>query len=171
MTEAVPAVALRPLEPEDAEAWKAGEDDEQRRWFEMPGPAPMENVVAAIERWRASWRDDGPVRHWGIWVDDRLAGGVELRVRDEDGRANVSYVVFPHARRRGVAAAAVRQAVEYAFADLGVPAVVAVIDPRNVASIAVAQRCGFRDDGPAAPWEYGETGPMVRYVLANPERT
>lgn len=32
-------------------------------------------------------------RHWGIRVDDQLAGGVELRVR-EDGQADLSYLVF-----------------------------------------------------------------------------
>jgi RimJ/RimL family protein N-acetyltransferase len=96
-------VVLRVLEPSDAGAWKAGEDSEQIRWFEAPGPAPMANIRAAITRWRAGWEDGGAVRHWGIWVDDQLAGGVELKVR-HDGRANVSYLVLPHARGRGVAA-------------------------------------------------------------------
>ena len=74
---------LRPLVLGDAATWKAGEDEEQIRWFEAPGPAPIENVIAAIRRWRAGWADDGPVRHWGIWSDDQLVGGVELRMRDD----------------------------------------------------------------------------------------
>ena len=93
--------ALRVLTVEDAVAWHAGEDEEQRRWFEFPGPAPFDNVVKAIEAWRGAWVSGGPVRQWGIWEGDVLAGGVEIRVR-KDGRANVSYVVFPPHRRRGL---------------------------------------------------------------------
>ena len=110
---------LRALVLADAEAWKAGEDDEQIRWFEAPGPAPIENVIAAARRWQAGWADDGPVRHWGIWRDDHLAGGVELRIR-HDGRASVSYVVFPAWRTHGIAARAVRLASAWVSETLGV---------------------------------------------------
>jgi len=41
---------------------KAGEDEEQRRWFEFPGPAPMSNVVKAIRNLREQWATDGPMR-------------------------------------------------------------------------------------------------------------
>jgi RimJ/RimL family protein N-acetyltransferase len=157
-------VELRTLVLADAEAWKAGEDDEQIRWFEAPGPAPIENVIAAIRRWQAGWADDGPVRHWGIWRDDHLAGGVELRIR-HDGRASVSYVVFPAWRRRGVATRAVRLASAWAFETLDVSAVVAIIDEQNTASRRVAERVGFVLDGLAEPWEYSETGVMARYLM------
>src|SRR5205085_9595886 len=100
---------------------------EQIRWFEAPGPAPIENIKNAIGRWRAGWQEDGPIRHWGIWVGDQLAGGVELRVR-EDSRANVSYVVFPPARRKGLASNAIRVATEWAFVELPVSAAVAIVN-------------------------------------------
>ena len=157
-------VVLRVLCQEDAAAWKAGEDDEQRRWFEMPSPAPMENVVAAIERWRQSWKEDGAERHWGIWRESVLAGGVAIRVRP-DGRGNVSYIVFPESRRQGIALRAVRLATEWAFSSLGVTAIVAVVNPANIASMAVAAAAGFVDDGWAEDWEFGETGPMRRLLL------
>ncbi len=155
---------LRPLVLGDASAWKVGEDEEQIRWFEAPGPAPIVNVISAIRRWQAGWADDGPVRHWGIWSDDQLVGGVELRMRD-DGRANLSYLVFPAGRRRGLALRAVWVASTWAFETLAVSAVVAIIDERNVASRRVAEQAGFVLDGPAEPWEYSETGIMLRYLL------
>ena len=160
-------VTLRVLTLDDAGAWKAGEDDEQRRWFEMPGPAPMANVIRAIEQWRSGWAEDGDVRHWGVWREEELAGGVEIRAR-QDARANVSYIVFPSWRRQGVASRAVRLASTWAFANLGVDAVVAVVHPDNLASQGVAMAAGFIDDGWADDWEYGETGPMRRYLLARP---
>ena len=44
-------VRLRPLSLDDVDEWMAGEDEEQIRVFEFPGPAPRANVVAAIEGW------------------------------------------------------------------------------------------------------------------------
>ena len=155
---------LRVLELTDASAWKAGEDPEQIRWFEAPGPAPMENIVRAIEGWRSGWATAGPVRHWGIWTDHVLCGGLELRVRD-DGRANASYIVFPAARRKGLASSSVRLAAEWAFRNLGVTAVVAIIDEMNLASRGVAARAGFTLEGLAEPWEHSESGTMLRFVL------
>lgn len=156
-------LVLRGLVATDAEAWKAGEDPEQIRWFAAPGPAPMANVVASIEAWQAGWRDGGSVRQWGIEVAGVLAGGVELRLRSAE-RADVSYVVFPTYRGRGVATEAVRLAVAWAGAHLGVVTVVAVVDERNVASRAVVERAGFVLDGPADPDEHTEPGPMLRFV-------
>lgn len=151
----------------DAEAWKAGEDAEQRRWFDFPAPAPMTNVDNAIRNWRRNWRTDGPTRHWGIWRSGQLAGGVELRDRS-DGRANVSYVVFPGFRRQGLATEAIRLATDWGFDSLLIDAFVAIIHEENAASRATAERCGFTLDGPAQRWEYGEPGPSVRYVLSRP---
>jgi predicted acetyltransferase/RimJ/RimL family protein N-acetyltransferase len=166
-----PDCVLRVLAVGDAADWYQGEDDEQRRWFDFPQgpPAPLAMAVAGVERciesWRAAWREGGPQHHWGIWTDDgrRLAGGVEVRVR-ADRRANVSYIVFPHARRRGLATLAVRLAAEWAFNHLDIDGLVAVVDEKNVASRGVALAAGFVLEGPAEAWEYSESGFMLRYV-------
>lgn len=156
---------LRALSVSDAETWRAGEDIEQIRWMGAPGPASMENVLAAIHRWQADWAEDGPVRQWGIWSNDRLVGGVELRIRD-DGRANISYVVFPRWRKQGIASGAVRTASVWALGNLGVSAVVAIVDEDNLASRRVAERAGFSLHGRAERWEYSEGGVMLRYCLS-----
>jgi RimJ/RimL family protein N-acetyltransferase len=155
---------LAVLSLDDAPEWQAGEDAEILRWFEFPHPSPMENVVAAITNWRTNWLQDGPMRQWGIWVDDRLAGGVELQDRG-DRRANLSYVVFPEFRRRGVADEAIRLATSWALCNMPVDAVVAIIDMQNKASRAAAERSGFVLEGLAERWEYDEWGPSVRYVF------
>jgi RimJ/RimL family protein N-acetyltransferase len=131
----------------------------------MPA-ATLEDVVRAIERWQAGWHDAGPVRHWGIWVEDGavLAGGVELRVRD-DRRANLSYVVFPAHRRRGVATAAVTLATTWGVEHLDIDGVVAIINQKHVASRGVVTGAGFVLDRRAEPWEHTESGVMLRYVL------
>lgn len=63
-------VQLRVLGVSDEEAWKAGEDIEQIRWFEAPGPAPMANIVGAINNWRSEWEQSGSLRHFEIWTGD-----------------------------------------------------------------------------------------------------
>ena len=78
-------------------------DARRRRWQDVRGRSKDGARDGATAR---------TVRQWGIWVDHALGGGVELRVR-EDGRANVSYVVFPAFRRRGHATAAVELAVAW----------------------------------------------------------
>jgi RimJ/RimL family protein N-acetyltransferase len=162
-------VVLRVLDLADAAAWHAGEDEEQRRWFDFPAPAPRANVDAAITGWRAAWADDGAQRHWGIRVrpDLELAGGVELTLVD-DARARVSYVVFPAWRRRGLATRAVRLATAWALAELPVRAVIAVVDARNVASLGVIRAAGYAPDGRADPSEHTEPGPKLRFRYPPP---
>jgi hypothetical protein len=155
------------LKPSDADPWKAGEDLEQMRWSAAPGPAPVENIVNAILRLASGVgrrRSSSPLGD----LDRRPARRRRrARVR-QDGRANVSYVVFPFARRKGLASSAVRLATAWAFENLGVWAVVAVVDEQNVASRGVAEKAGFRSDGPADSWQYSESGVMLRYTLTRP---
>ena len=136
-------VVLRPLTPDDVDEWMAGEDDEQVHWFEFPGPAPRSNVERAIADWAESWRSDGPVRHWAICDQetDRIIGGVELRDLG-DGKVNVSYVVFPAWRRRGIATRACRLALAYAAAVMECRAAMFKMRQGNAASIAVARKLG-----------------------------
>ena len=55
---------------------------------------------------------------------------------------------------------AVRTESAWAIDELGVSAVVAIVDKRNVASRQLAEGSDFRLDGPAESWEYSETGVM-----------
>ena len=151
----------------DVDGWLAGDDEEQQRWFEAPGPAPRENVVRHVEQSREGWATSGPKRHWGIWLDDVLAGGIDIENRGH-GNAYLSYVVFPASPRRGVAAESIPLVTKWAFDNWPINHAVAVIDELNVASRATAERAGFRLEGKADPSEYSESGTMLRYVLDRP---
>jgi RimJ/RimL family protein N-acetyltransferase len=158
-------VRLRPLQPADAEAWLAGEDDEIRRWFQFPRASTRPDVDASIEAWTRSWRERGRVRNFGVWEVESgaLVGGVELRERGE-GSAYLSYQVFAPYRRKGYASRAVRLAVIHAEQALPVERLVIITDAANVASQGVALAAGFRLDGPADPNEHIEMGDMLRFV-------
>jgi len=160
-----PQVTLRVLTMADVDAWHAGDDVEQQRWFEAPGPAPRENVVRHISESREAWATSGNKRLWGIWLGDVLAGGIDVADRGQ-GSAYLSYVVFPASRRRGAASESITLVAAWAFGNWPVNRVVAAIDELNVASRATAERAGLRYDGVADPSEYGESGRMLRYVLS-----
>jgi [ribosomal protein S5]-alanine N-acetyltransferase len=71
---------------------------------------------------------------------------VGLRIRDE-GRGEFGYLVAARARRRGVGARALRLLARYAFEEHGLARLEAMVRPGNDASIAVAERVGFRREG------------------------
>jgi RimJ/RimL family protein N-acetyltransferase len=140
------AVVLRPLTPDDVDGWMAGDDAEQIHWFEFPGPAPRRDVERAVADWAESWRASGPggpVRHWAICDQetDGIVGGLELRDVG-DGRVNLSCVVFPAWRRRGVATRACRLALAYAAGAMDGRAAVFRVRQGNAAAITVARRLG-----------------------------
>jgi RimJ/RimL family protein N-acetyltransferase len=148
----------------DVDSWHAGDDAEQQRWFEAPGPSPRENVVRMISESREAWATSGQKRRWGIWLDGVLRGGIDVEDRGH-GNAYLSYVVFPASRRRGAASESISLVAGWAFDNWPVDRVVAIINELNIASRATAERAGLTYEALADPSEFGESGTMLRYVL------
>jgi RimJ/RimL family protein N-acetyltransferase len=144
-------LVLRPPRLADANEWLAGEDDEIARWFEFPRRSTIDDTTRAIERWRESWRTDGPVRCWAVCdaTTGAIMGGVELSRLDETA-VNLSYWVFAPWRRRGVATRAVTLALDYAATAMRVSRVVMKVLEGNAASIALAKRLGAQLVGTTA---------------------
>ena len=69
-------------------------------------------------------------------------GLINVQFRD-DHVATIAYSVFPAQRGQGVAPRAVRLAVQWGFSDLGLSELLLEIDPGNLASLRVAEKCGF----------------------------
>jgi len=109
-----------------------------------------EAIAAQAGRFAAVWRDRG---YGQSAVLDRATGAflgrVGLHYWPQWDEVELGYVLAAHAQHRGLAAEASSAWIEWARTSLDRDHLVAVIDPRNVASSGLALRLGFsplRDD-------------------------
>ena len=91
-----------------------------------------------------------------------MIGECGLNLLDGTGpRVEVGYVLGREHWGRGFATEGARECLRAGFADLGLPAIVAVADPRNFASLHVIDKLGMRYVG--AERHYGAD--LATYVL------
>ena len=105
---------------------------------------PLESVTREeLEEWL--YREKPGQLWYVILADGERVGQVVGRVQD-DGSVQVGYRLIPSARGRGYATDAVL-ALAYRLFSEGVSRVIAEANPRNIASIRVLERAGFRHVG------------------------
>lgn len=135
---------LRPWRatPGDAAALAAGwADPVVQRHLDVPADRSIELArrwMAAADRRRTSV--DLAVEIRGVVVGEVGASQID-RVR---GTALVGWWLLPDARGHGVATWAVDTFSGWLLGSFGLARIAAIIGPTNGASVAVAQRCGFR---------------------------
>ena len=80
--------------------------------------------------------------------DDRLLGSIGINTIDyEERRCDVGYFLAPWARGRGIMARALRLLSSWAFENLPVDRIEALIQPENAPSRGAAERAGFTFEG------------------------
>lgn len=115
-------------------------------------PATRQETWTKLLRYAGLWSLLG----YGYWaLEDRATGGFvgELGfadfMRDMEpslaGRPEIGWALAPHAHGNGYATEAVRAAVAWGDAAFGSTRTVCLIGPENVASIRVAEKCGYRE--------------------------
>jgi RimJ/RimL family protein N-acetyltransferase len=139
-------IELRPLTRADAAAHCAGEDDRTVRWL-TGAYGTVAGTADYFDRLAANAAAGQGKRGFGVWLGGRLAGYVDCDPDNNDGLepddVNLSYAVHHWARGRGVAVEAVRLICEFVRANrIGTRAAIRV-EPANIASVRVAQKCGF----------------------------
>ena len=139
-------LVLRRLEADDAAALfrTVGDPDVMRYW--LPGPdKTVEDTYRRIAEIEDHWRQHG----FGDWAavtkpDGQIIGFGGLHYIADMPEVNVGYAVQRTHWGRGFGSELCRRVLDHGFAELRLSPIVAVIDPRNPASIAVATRCGLR---------------------------
>jgi RimJ/RimL family protein N-acetyltransferase len=88
----------------------------------------------------------------GQWVQlaiaepesDALVGDVGLYLSEDGTSGEVGFTLRPTAQGRGVAGRAVREAVQLLFAATSVTSILGITDERNLPSIHLLERIGFK---------------------------
>ena len=125
-----------------------GDGDHLHYW----GHGPLADAAAA-RQYRADMEAgvrDRSLFQWVVTVppEDGLVGTVTLVDWDRaNRRAEVGVIVHPARVGRGLAADAVRTALRFGFAEMGLHRVEADVDPANAGAIRLLERIGFRYEG------------------------
>jgi RimJ/RimL family protein N-acetyltransferase len=140
-------VSLRPLRTTDVAIVEAALDDpEICRWFDNRGVSAHDVVERAVTRWQ-----DAEAAEFALLDGDQCVGSLWLTL-GADSRATVGYWILPHARGKGLVTHALALTSHWAFEELGVQRIGLLADPRNVASVRVAERAGFLHEGVLRSW-------------------
>ena len=122
------------------------------------------HAVLGDPRAMAYWSTEphATIEQTRAWLDDMIATPAHLGedfIVEHEGRVigkaglyrfpEIGYILHPDVWGRGFATEALRPILERAFAVHRLPAVVADVDPRNAASLALLSRLGFRETGRA----------------------
>lgn len=136
-------VVLRPPEQRDLAAIDLGiHDPDVIRAFGRPTCSAQQLLDLNRRRWR-----EGTAATFAICDSaDNCVGHVFVNFADQ-GRATIGYWLLPEARRKGLAARAVRLASRWALSDAGLARLGLLAEPSNLASLRIAERTGFRREG------------------------
>ncbi len=120
--------------------------------------------------WIAYTRDAarrGLGSYFVVLVDGALAGACDLRLvdRDDPRIGEVGYLVAEPFRRRGVASAALRLLLSWAFGEpLRLERVQALVHPENVGSASLLKALGFTREGVLRAYRADEAGREDREI-------
>lgn len=137
-------LTLRPLLPDDAEAYAAMRfHPEVTKWLPPARDAdPLTAVRGTIDRFAEAWRDEG-YSPWGVFREGRLIGHAGLNFVAEFDATEVLWALHPDAWGQGYATEVARAALAFGFGTVGLPLIFAITLPDNSASQAVMKRIGL----------------------------
>jgi RimJ/RimL family protein N-acetyltransferase len=127
----------------------ACQDPEIPRFTRVPSPYGRQDAVAFVAQSERSWADGTAATF--VIADagtDAVLGAIGvMHLGAEPPNPEIGYWVARSARRRGIAARAVRLASRWAVRELGIARLDLMTRVENVASQGVAERAGFTREG------------------------
>ncbi|AZA99380.1 N-acetyltransferase [Chryseobacterium joostei] len=84
--------------------------------------------------------------NWAITLKDdpKMIGTIGYyHIKPEHYRAEIGYMLLPDYQGKGYVTEAITKVVNYAFTTMNLHSIEAVIDPENVASAKVLEKCNF----------------------------
>jgi RimJ/RimL family protein N-acetyltransferase len=144
-----PRLVLRELAESDAAAANVYESDPQVVRYQSHAPRTLDQSLAYIRRVHAETAASTPRRLFDLAVtrEGTLVGRIGLHITDPDsGQAALWYILHPAHWGHGYIPEAARALLSFGFGELGLHRVMVDTDPRNLASIRVAQKLGMRKE-------------------------
>jgi RimJ/RimL family protein N-acetyltransferase len=143
---------LRGHTPEDFPAFAAMWADPVVTRFIGGSPLSEEDAWAKFQRVAGHWALLG-FGFWGIFEKEsgrRIGEAGVLDVKRDivpsfHGVPEIGWALLPEVHGRGYATEAVQAVLRWADGHFGRVRMVCIIDPQNVPSLRVAERCGFRE--------------------------
>lgn len=162
-------LTLEPVLPAHAELLMADLHDKRLyRFMEGSAPPRLRELRARfreVRRGAGREREDRALMWAARAAGERSYVGLFEATLSKEGLANLGYLIFSRAQRRGYALEACRRIVSHLGEDHGVRAVIAVTHADNVPARRLAERLGFR-----ASSGYPTSGDgMVGYVFRRTE--
>jgi ribosomal-protein-alanine N-acetyltransferase len=144
---AIPGGLLRRLRPSDLAAFQAYRSIADLGRYQGWSPMSAGEALAFLAD-----MSEAPLFTPGRWVQlgiagsegDQLIGDVGVFLEADGLTGEVGFTLCPAAQGRGIATAAVREAVQVLFGATCVERVRGITDSRNLASVRLLQRVGFR---------------------------
>jgi RimJ/RimL family protein N-acetyltransferase len=161
---------LRVFSPEDAPDVRtlAGVRKLARTTRPIPHPYPEGEAERWISTHRAAF-EAGEVLHFAVQTREggELVGGITLAITPGDARAHLTYWIGVPYWGKGYATEAAREAVRYAFKDLGLQRLYAAHFGSNPASGKVMRKIGMTHEGTLRGHhkKWGEYEDRVEYGL------
>ena len=116
-------------------------DPQTQSWTSVPAEYHEQAAEQFMSEVVSAGWDSGSHRIWVVELDGAFVGQVDLR--GAGPVKEIAYVTHPFFRERGATRAAVRLVLNYAFTELATDVVHWRARVGNVASLKVAQACGF----------------------------
>jgi RimJ/RimL family protein N-acetyltransferase len=142
---------IRPYTPDDAEeAFEIYNDPEVAHFIGGVVEESIETQRASLERINRRYEEaGGGFGYWAIVekTGGRIVGTVILQPLPGWPEVEVGWHLARRAWGNGYATEAARGCLDYGFGTLGLTRIVAVVDPLNTRSLAVARRLGMKHEG------------------------
>jgi len=162
---------LRRLDRSDLAAFQAYRHDPEVGRYQGWSAMSDEEALAFL-----SSMANAPLFQPGQWTQFGIAstrtryllGDIGLHVSDDGRTLGIGFTLSRGAQGRGIATAAVREAIQLAFERTAVERVVGVTDERNVASARLLQRLGLTFVASHEAVFKGEPCVEATYAMARP---
>ncbi len=150
---------LRRVTKEDVnEIFALRSNEETMKYIPRPLVKTEEDAMAHIAMMDEKINNNEGI-NWAITLknDLKLIGLIgHYRIKPEHFRAEIGYMLLPEYHGKGIIVEAIKETVKYGFEIMKLHSIEAVIDPENLASEKVLQKCGFVKEAHFKENEYYE---------------